>query len=393
MGIRHSFNNISQVSADASNPGIISTVLMNNILACDNEKVTVQAGVTYEQLGHYLHSRGLALPNYASLPYVTVAGVISTSTHGSGDDKGSLSTSIRKIKLLAGTGEIVELERGVHPEFRHAAAAVGTGGMILELEVDVEPTFDINQCVYENVRTGEIMDDLDDLVANTYSFSIFTQWREDTFASVWRKLRVESDDDSDVTCPLLASRKASSVPVHPIPGFSGDGVSPVGRNFSYVNLPHFLAGATPSAGAELQSEYFVPRRYAKSVIRALMDFERRTGLLEPVIQISEVRFVKGDSLTMSPMGVLGDSAGFHFTWKLNQDAVLDLLPVLEDILRPFNPVPHWGKIFVMSPSEIHYRYGEQRVRAFREEWIERYDPQSKFSNRFTSFASDKSPKE
>jgi xylitol oxidase len=384
VGIRHSFNNISQLE-DVPNAGIVSTVSMNKIISCDAEKVTVEAGVTYEQLGPYLHSRGLAIPNYASLPYVTVAGVVSTSTHGSGEDKGSLSTAIRKIKMLAGTGEIVTLERGVDPAFRHAAAAIGTGGMILELEVDVEPTFDINQCVYESVKTGDIIDDLDELISNTYSFSIFTQYRDDTLNSVWRKLRVESDDLSEVSCPLLGTQEASEIALHPIVGLSNEGVSPVGRNHSYVSLPHFVAGATPSAGAELQSEYFVPRRHAKTVIRTLMDFQERTGLLAPLLQTSEVRFVKGDSLTMSPMGVVGDCAGFHFTWQLDQDKVLAILPVIEELLAPFNPVPHWGKIFTMPASGIMEKYGEDKIRLFREEWVDRYDPEGKFSNRFTSF--------
>ena len=82
LGTRHCFNNI----ADSSD-SFLSLRSMDKIVALDAEArtVTVEAGVTYGQLCPQLQTKGFALHNLASLPHISIAGAISTATHGSGD--------------------------------------------------------------------------------------------------------------------------------------------------------------------------------------------------------------------------------------------------------------------------------------------------------------------
>ena len=65
----------------------------------------------------------------------------------------------------------------------------------------------------------------------------------------------------------------------------------------YERLPHFRMGFTPSAGKELQSEYFVPRQHA---VEAILAVERLRDQISPHLLISEIRTIAADDLWMSP---------------------------------------------------------------------------------------------
>jgi xylitol oxidase len=73
------------------------------------------------------------------------------------------------------------------------------------------------------------------------------------------------------------------------------------------------------------------------------------------------------------------SVALHFTWKPDWAAVRNLLPAIEAALRPFEPRPHWGKLFTMEPDELRSRY--PRLPDFAQ-LARRNDPDGKFRNDF-----------
>jgi xylitol oxidase len=138
----------------------------------------------------------------------------------------------------------------------------------------------------------------------------------------------------------------------------------------HERLPHFRPDAEPSsAGNELQSELLVPREHAVKALRELYAIGDR---IRPVLQISEVRSVAADDLWLSPFRGR-DSVGIHFTWVKDTAAVLPVLELVEETLAPFEPRPHWGKLFTRWPS------CPERFRSL----VERLDPAGKFANDFT----------
>ena len=114
----------------------------------------------------------------------------------------------------------------------------------------------------------------------------------------------------------------------------------------YERLPHFRMGFTPSAGKELQSEYFVPRSQA---VEAILALEKMRDQITPLLMITEIRTIAADRLWMSPC-YERDSVAIHFTWKPDWPSVKRLLPVIEKALGPFEVRPHWGKLFTMACS-------------------------------------------
>ncbi len=143
----------------------------------------------------------------------------------------------------------------------------------------------------------------------------------------------------------------------------------------YERLPHFRMGFTPSAGKELQSEYFVPCRNA---VDAILAIERLRDQITPHLLISEIRTIAADDLWMSTC-YHQPSVTIHFTWKQDWPAVSRLLPIIEKELSPFKPRPHWGKLFTMSAAEVRSRY--EKLPDFIQ-LVTKYDPKGKFRNEF-----------
>jgi xylitol oxidase len=114
----------------------------------------------------------------------------------------------------------------------------------------------------------------------------------------------------------------------------------------YARLPHFRLEFTPSAGEELQSEFFVPRAAAVDALAAVNAIRSRVA---PVLQISEIRTIAADDLWLSPC-YRRDSVAIHFTWIKDTEAVLPVVAALEAALAPFDARPHWGKVFTAGGS-------------------------------------------
>jgi xylitol oxidase len=108
LGTRHCFNSIAD-----STHALISLKQMDQLVALDAKagKVTVEAGMTYGQLGPYLHERGFALHNLASLPHISIAGACATATHGSGVKNGNPAMAVSALELVTAGGDILTHSR------------------------------------------------------------------------------------------------------------------------------------------------------------------------------------------------------------------------------------------------------------------------------------------
>src|SRR5690606_19930944 len=133
VGSRHSFNGIAD-----SYQNILSLAKLNKVITIDEQKstVTVEGGIRYGDLSQYLHEKGYALPNLASLPHISIAGACATATHGSGDQNQCLSTSIAGMKVVTANGELISFSREKDEQLKAAAVSLGSLGVIVELTLD-----------------------------------------------------------------------------------------------------------------------------------------------------------------------------------------------------------------------------------------------------------------
>jgi len=140
-------------------------------------------------------------------------------------------------------------------------------------------------------------------------------------------------------------------------------------------MPHFRMNFTPSSGAELQSEYFVPRDKGYEAILAI---EELRDQITPHLFVSELRTIDADDLWISPC-FRQPSMTLHFTWKPEWTAVKNILPMIEEKLAPFHAKPHWAKLFTMPPAHLQPLYSKMHD---YQELLRHYDPHEKFRNEF-----------
>lgn len=374
LGSRHSFNAIADCDED-----LVAVDGLPRVLDIDRERccVTVSGGARYGDVCPHIHAAGLALHNLASLPHISIAGAIATATHGSGDGNGNLAAAVSGMQVMTADGEIVTLSRE-RDGARFAGAVVGLGalGIVTQVTLDAQPAFAVQQEIYERLPTAELEANFDAITSSAYSVSLFTDWQHAWVNAVWLKRRL----DDGVARPLASSFFGAAPAAnqrHPIDELSGEPCTPqLGRPGPWhERLPHFRIDQTPSAGEELQSEFFVPRRHALAAMRAVAALREVIG---QHLMISEVRTIAADALWLSPC-YEQDSVGLHFTWKRDWPAVRALLPRIEAALAPFEPRPHWGKLFTLPAAVIRARY--PRLDDFRA-LAREFDPGGKFRNAY-----------
>jgi len=373
LGARHSFNGI----ADSTANQISLRHLTEMSLDRRANSVSIGAGVTYSQLSPYLYKNGYALHNLASLPHVSVAGACVTATHGSGSKNGNLSTSLSGMELVTADGGAITFSRERDGDRFHGAVVnLGALGVLTKLTLDVEPSFDVRQVVYENLPLERLQDHLDEIFASGYSVSLFTDWQNHRATQVWIKSRVGRNDHFKAE-PVFFGAKLATKRLHPLAGHSAENCTEqMGIPGPwYDRLPHFRMNFTPSSGNELQTEYFVPRDKGYEAILAV---EKLRDHITPHLQISELRTIEADSLWMSPC-YKRPSMTIHFTWKPEWPAVRNVLPMIEESLAPFDARPHWAKLNTIGPSKLQALY--EKLPDFRA-LLKTHDPNDKFRNEY-----------
>ena len=373
LGTRHAFNDMAD-----SQVAQISTLKLRDV-AFDpgGRTVTVGAGIRYGDLATMLDAKGLALHNLASLPHISVGGACATATHGSGMANGNLATQVRAVQFVSGEGSVQRLSREKDGDrFAGAVVALGSLGVVTHLTLAVEPRYDLTQVVYQNLPFSELEHHFAGIMGVGYSVSLFTDWQNGVAGEVWIKRRV---DQGGAAAPqpqffnaALATKKLHPIVDHPAEACT-DQLNTVGP--WYERLPHFKLAFTPSSGQELQTEFFVPFDRGYEAVRAVETLRDR---ITPLLYVTELRAIASDDLWMS-MAYKRPSLAIHFTWKMEPEAVMALLPQIEAKLAPFQARPHWAKVFSMNSAALaplYPRFNDFRLLA------QHYDPNVRFQNQF-----------
>ena len=378
VGSGHSFT-----SAAATNGRMIRLENLSGILHIDHAscQVTVGAGTRLSDLNMLLHAEGLALANLGDIAYQTVAGAISTSTHGTGKALTGLAGQVVAMKLINGQGEIIECSKSLNPHiFDVARVSVGALGIITEYTLQAVPSFRL-RALEQPMRLDDVLENAHDLASAHDHFEFFwiphTKW-----ALTKRNNRTE-----DELQPL--PRVKGWIEKTFMENYAFGALCRVGR--ARPSLIPRLATALPSSGSReyvdqsfkifasprivrfyemehaLPVEALVP---ALKEIRAMVD--RKGYLLNfPV----EVRFTKGDDVPLST--AYGRDSAYIAVHVYKGMECEPFFRDVEDILRAYEARPHWGK--------MHYRDAEELSKLYPR-WDEfialrnQLDPQRTFSN-------------
>ena len=379
----HSFNDMADTDGvQVSLAGLPPEIEIDSAAG----QVRVAAGLSYAKLAKYLNDHGFALRNMASLPHISVAGACATGTHGSGPGNQNLAAAVRAMEIVTAGGDVVPFEHG-QDGFPGTVVHLGALGVVSRVVLEVVPSFEASQRVYENLPLDVLDDYYDDIMSAAYSVSLFTDWRAPRLTQAWFKQRLPDEATGSGTDPgppaITGESWFTATPAtaacNPVPGLTGENCTEqLGVPGPWhERLPHFRPEFTPSAGDELQSEYLLPAEHAVDAIHALAQI---AGQLAPVLMVCEFRRIAADDLWLSAC-YRQDSAAFHFTWIRDTEAVLPVATALERQLAPFAARPHWGKVFTTSAAGLHELW--ERLPDFTG-LARHYDPGGKFRNAYTA---------
>jgi xylitol oxidase len=373
LGTRHSFNRIADSTQNQISLKQLNTFTVND----QTRTVTVGGGVAYGRLAPVIEKHGFALHNLASLPHISVAGAIATATHGSGIHNGNLATGVSALEMIIANGDTLRLSREKDgDQFLAAVVGLGALGVVTLVTLNLQPTYQVAQSVYQNLSFDHLKDHFDDIFGVGYSVSLFTDWQHHRATQVWIKRRLAAGETHNWASDFYGATLAKEN-LHPITGHPAESCTEQQGIPGpwYERLPHFKMNFTPSSGRELQTEYFVPRDRGYEAILAVEKLRER---ITPHLFVTELRTIAADDLWMST-AYKRPSLAIHFTWKPEWPEVSKILPLIEAQLQPFGPRPHWGKLFTFPPARVQAQY--TRLDEFKA-LLSRYDPNGKFRNEF-----------
>ena len=357
----------------------------NRILSVDRDRlqVTVQAGVSIQQLNRRLAELGWALPNLGDIEYQTISGAVSTATHGTGLRLGGLATQVVGLELVTGDGSVLRCSADEEPEAFHCArVGLGALGVVSTLTLQCVEAFNLH-AIEEPMRVDHVLEHIDEYVEGNDHFEFYyvphTGWaltkrNNRTDAPVagmprWKEVRdkVLFENIAFGAVARVGRRWPQLIPrlAHLAPsGGRLDYVKPSHRTFVTPRLVHFV-----------EMEYSIPRAAVPDALRAVRAFIDRSGMM--ISFPIEVRFVAPDDIPLST--AYGEQRGYIAVHRYWGEPFEQYFRGVEAIMDPLGGRPHWGKMHYQTAATLGPRYPEwDRFQAVRA----RTDPEGRFRNAY-----------
>jgi len=383
IGGAHSFTDVAMTDGH-----LLSLDAMNRVLdvgGVDGCDVTVQAGIRLFELNEQLARRGLAMPNLGAIDRQSIAGAVSTATHGTGVGVGNIATTIVGLELVTGDGTIRRADEVDDPDLlRVARVGLGALGILTEVTLRCVPAFNLH--AVETIEPlAEVLADFDQVMTSTdhVEFYWFPGGR-----------RVQLKRNTRTDAPAGPQSKAAYIRDKWIGENLAFGtVCRVGRRFP--SAAPKIAKLIMSSASErdlvdrsdkifcsprrvrfLEMEYGVPLAAVPEVIERINAMV--ASLPFPPMFPIEVRMSQADDIPLSTGH--GRASGWIAVHQYIGAPYEAYFQAVEQIMNDYDGRSHWGKMHFQSASTLAARYPEwDAFQALRTE----LDPQATFANAYT----------
>ncbi len=382
VGAGHSFTAIG-----APEHTMLSPKRLSGIVAVDRDAMTVTAwaGTRLHHLNAELERLGLSLHNMGDIAEQTLAGAISTGTHGTGGLAAGLSAQVAGVELVTGTGEVLTATPEENPDvFDHVRLGLGALGILTAITFRVEPLF-LLEATEQPMSWDEALGSFDEVVADNHHVDMY--WfphtdrmltkRNNRLAApvdeaeplpAWRRW-MDDDFFSNTLFGVLttgANRAPASIPR--MNRFSARVLS--ARSYSDVAHRVFTS---PRRVVFREMEYAVPR---EAGLTALREARRTVEASDRRISFPvEIRVARADDV---PLSTAYARDAFYLAFHTHRDADhTAYFAAMEQIMRAHGGRPHWGKVHTLGASDLatlYPRFGDFLVLR------DRMDPDDVFSN-------------
>jgi len=380
VGSGHSFTEAAMTDGT-----MVDVAALSGTIEADRPSglVRVGAGTVLAELNEELNRLGLAMENLGDIDRQTVAGAISTGTHGTGARLRNISAQVEAVELFTAGGEVRELDSSTPDLLRAARVGLGALGAITAVTLRCVPAFVLER-IDSPLPREEVLESFEQRAAGHDHFELFTFPYADS-ALVLERNRVEGP-------PRPRGRVAAYLNDTVLENWALEALSASGR-LAPRAIPRLsrLAAALASGGRTVdrsdrvfaserrvrftEMEYGVPREHGPEAARRVIEWVRANRY--PVFFPIEMRVAAGDDALLSPSHER-DTAyiAVHqyrgMEWRPYFEAV-------EAIMREYGGRPHWGKRHFQTAATLAPLYPEWATfQAARDE----LDPGRVFTNEY-----------
>ncbi|MCR2809695.1 MULTISPECIES: D-arabinono-1,4-lactone oxidase [unclassified Microbacterium] len=381
VGAGHSFTGIALA------PGVLLDLTdLTGLVSVDRDRarVTLRAGTRLHQVPKLLAPYGLAMPNLGDIDRQSIAGAISTGTHGTGARFGGLATQVTGVTLITAGGDLLTVDENENTDLLGAVAlGLGALGILVEVTLQCVPAF-LLHAVERPEPLDAVLGSLDSLVAASDHFEFYwfphtelamtktnTRLPESAVRHPLPPLRRWVDDVAvgglahQLACSIARTVPAAAPAINRLSARVWSD-----REFTDASARVF---ATERFVRFREMEFAVPAgnvRPAFEAVRALIE-DRGWRIAFPV----EVRFAAADDVWMSTAH--GRASGYIAVHRYWREDHAEYFEAVEHIMIGFEGRPHWGKLHSLDAGMLRGRYPRfDEFVALRD----RLDPDRMFDN-------------
>ena len=334
--------------------------------------VKAEAGIGLRDLSEQLYDNGLALENMGDIDVQTLAGAISTATHGTGARLGNISSQIEAMELMLADGSICECSNASDPDtLRAARVGLGALGVIVSVTLRCVPAFTIDRVDHRR-PLAETLERLDELADSNDHFEFYTLPHSEIAL-----LRESKRGD---WAPRPHGRAREYVEEIVLENRVFDVLARLGRRFPSA-IPKLNRAVSQLIGSSrkvdrsyavygskrlvrfTEMEYGIPREAGAEAVRRVLEVIDRRGFA--VGFPLEVRFVAADDAYLSPSN--GRDTCYIAVHMYRGMEWYPYFRAVEAIMTSYDGRPHWGKRHFQSAATLAPRYPDwdrfQEVRA------------------------------
>lgn len=381
-GSGHSFTEAAMTAAT-----MLRLDALRGVLDADRESglVKVAGGTVLRDLNEELAGLGLALENLGDIDAQTVAGALSTGTHGTGSRFGNMSARVAAVELVLADGSVRELTAAADPELLRAARiGLGALGAISAVTIRCLPAFTLRR-VDSAHRLAAVFDRFDELAARNDHFELFT------FPYSDRALVLERNRTGEA--PRPKSRAVAFLNDVVLENWGLEAMAATGKAVprTIPALARFAGrAATGTANCDrsdrifvnrrsvrfTEMEYAVPRADGPAAVRRVIEWVRSNRF--PVFFPIEVRVAAGDDASLS--AAHGRDTAYVAVHQYRGMEWRPYFEAVEAIMDDYDGRPHWGKRHFQTAATLAPRYPRwAEFQAARDA----LDPQRAFANDYT----------
>src|SRR5690606_18282190 len=306
-------------------------------------QATVLAGMTVKEAGKDLYRYGLAMHNTGDVDVQSLAGAIGTGTHGTGKELQNLSSMLIGVRMVTGTGEILEIHEDEDKDLlRCLRVALGSCGIFLKMRLQLQPCYELQRKEW-CVPVERCLENMEDYEKTNRNFDFY--WYPRSEMAKVRIMNKEGDPMPEIPYGDLQRDKK---------GHSHE-ILPRTRHLRFDEM-----------------EYAIPAERGPACFREIRELVKQKYRKEVGWRIL-YRTVKGDDAFLSP--VTGRDS---ITISLHHNAGLpfwEYFRGIEPIFRKYDGRPHWGKKHSLKARELKELYPDwERFHEYRKS----FDPHNVF---------------